>query len=1176
MNARRVWIVAALLFGSGCCALIDQVAWFRAFRVIFGTSTAANAAVLAIFVGGLGLGGLVVGPPADRHPRPLLLYAQLEAVVALSVAATPFLLTLVRYLYLASGGTTTLGGVAATIGRVLLSAIVLAIPTIAMGGTLPAAARRATRDTDARRQDVAALYALNTFGAVVGCLVATFWLLETFGTRSTLWMAAAVNLLIALLASLIDRRSAPDARPAPGKPQRGKREASKRGPAAPDAEPSSPGWYPAPVTFVLAASGGVGFAFFLLELVWYRLLTPLLGGTVFTFGLVLAVALAGIGLGGLFYTLVAGDKPATLSEFGSTCLLEAAAVAGTFALGDRIAELTMVLLPLGVAGFTTQISYWMLITALVVLPPALIAGYQFPLLIALFGRGREAVGKQVGRVYAANTAGAILGSLAGGFGLLPWLSAPGAWQLVAVALLVLGAAAVIIDFWSGAGRARRSVLPFQVAIAIAALVFVSASGPTAVWRETGIGAFRVDSKEALASVNQFRDWNNLQHRTVVWEGDGIESSVALTRPAQGYTFILNGKSDGNARGDAGNFIMLGLLGALAAPNARQALVVGLGTGSSAGWLGRVPSIERVDVVELEPLVVEVARACSLINQDVLQNPKVFLTIGDARETLQTTRKRYDIIASQPSNPFRAGIASLFTLEYYRAAADRLTNDGVFVQWLQGYEIDTPALRTVYKTLGTVFPQVETWQSDRYDLVFVASKRPHRYRVSDLTRQIAEEPFKSALAQSWRAVNINGLFAHYLANDSFARVIADVPGTDINMDDRNVIEFGLARTVGRPLFPVSDIRDASRAQDALRPPLEDEGAVRWPEVDTAYVSYNAAQGTASDTRYVGPPNEQARQEALVQYYQHDNPTAARDVWQQQPEPPRDPTELAMLADIGASSGDANEALPYIDGLRPYQPAEADALLSTLRMVEGRLPDAASAVEAAMTRLQTDPWPLPRFEERLFQIANRLAGRDQALSLRMLNALAQPLALYVLEDFRLVTRAQMTRQADFKGLCRDAVDALEPDAPWTQSFLQLRKDCFQAANDPRLPVATHDLNEYGGNLWQPILGQSAIVRPAPAARAIVRQLNAQEISALSGRAQLSYGSVYSARLYNGNKNITVTSVVAEIITKVGDKKTQRTYTAAVTLPPLSTSDVSFDLFVDQGTAYEWNIVGAQGYQ
>jgi spermidine synthase len=1144
--------------------------------VIFGTSTAANAAVLAIFVGGLGVGGFAIGPRADREPRPLRLYAQLEAIVALSVAATPLLLALIRYLYLATGGTTTLGSVAASIGRVLLSAIVLAIPTIAMGGTLPAAARGVTRDMDVRRQDVAALYALNTFGAVIGCVVATFWLLETFGTRSTLWLAAATNLLIAILASLLDRRSVPDAQPAPGKPQRGKRPASKREPAAADADPSPPGWYPAPVAFVLAASGGVGFAFFLLELVWYRLLTPLLGGTVFTFGLVLAVALAGIGLGGLFYSIFSGNKPATLSEFGSTCLLEAVVVAGTFALGDRIAVLTMVLLPLGVVGFTTQIAYWMLITGLVVLPPALIAGYQFPLLIALFGRAREAIGKQVGRAYAANTAGAILGSLAGGFGLLPWLSATGAWQLVAVVLLVFGAAAVFIDLRWVASRARRLVLPLQVVMTTAALVLVSATGPTAVWRETGIGAFRVDSKDALASSNQFRDWSNLQHRSVVWEGDGIESSVALTRPAQGYTFILNGKSDGNARGDAGNFIMLGLLGALAAPNAQQALVVGLGTGSSAGWLGQVPSIEHVDVVELEPLVVEIARACTLVNQNVLQNPKVSLMIGDARETLQTTGKRYDIIASQPSNPFRAGIASLFTLEYYRAAADRLTDDGVFVQWLQGYEIDTPALRTVYKTLGTVFPQVDTWQSDRYDLVFVASKRPHRYRAADLARHIAEEPFKSALAQTWRAVDINGLFAHYLANDSFARAVADIPGTDINTDDRNVIEFGLARTVGRQLFPVSDLRSASRAKDASRPPLEDEGAVDWPEVDTAYVSYNASQGTASDMPYVGPPYEQARQEALVQYYQHDNAAAAIEAWQQQPEPPRDPTELAMIADLAASSGDAKGALPYIERLRLFEPAEADVLLATLRMVEGRLSDSASAVEAAMTRLRTDPWPLPRFQERAFQIANRLAGRDQALSRRMLEALGHPLALYMLEDYRLVTRAQMTRQADFNGLCRDAVEALEPNVPWTQSFLQLRKDCFQASSDPRLAVATRDLNAYAENLWQPILGQSAIAQPAHAANTVMRQLSPQEISALSGRAQLSYGNAYSARLYNGNKKITVTSIAAEIITKAGDKQTRRTYTAAVMLPPLATSDVSFDLFVDEGTAYEWNIVGAQGYE
>jgi spermidine synthase len=1171
----RARIIATLLFSSGACALIYQVAWFRAFRLIFGTSTAASAAVLAIFVGGLGLGGLLIGPRADRHRRPLLLYAQLEAIVAISVALTPILLTIVRSLYLATGGTSTLGGVTATVGRLVLSAIVLAIPTIAMGGTLPAATRAVTRDADVRRQDVAALYALNTLGAVVGSGIATFWLLETFGTRSTLWLAAAFNLLVALLAILVDRWSTADTGPAPEAQHRAKPASAKREPSKPRTDQPGPGADRAPATFVLIASCGVGFAFFLLELVWYRLLAPLLSGSVFTFGLVLAVALAGIGLGGLCYALFAGDKPATLSEFGSTCLLEAAAVAGTFALGDRIAILTLALLPLRVAGFGAQIVCWILVTAVVVLPPAFIAGYQFPLLIALFGRGREAVGTQVGRAYAANTAGAILGSLAGGFGLLPWLSATGAWQLVSVALLLLGAAAVMLDRSRMTAGARRSVLVWQGVVAVAAILLVSTTGPTAVWRDTGIGAFRADPKDVLTSVNQFRDWNNLQRRSVVWEGDGTESGVALTRASLGYSLFINGKSDGSARGDAGNLVMLGLLGALATPNARQALIIGLGTGSSAGWLANVPSMQRVDIVELEPLVVEVARACNPVNQNVLQNPKVVLTIGDARELLQTTRERYDIIASQPSNPFRAGIASLFTLEYYRAAADRLTDDGVFVQWVQGYEIDTPTLRTIYKTLGTVFPQIETWQTDRYDLVLVASKRPHRYRARELAKRIGEEPFKSALANTWRAVGMEGLLAHYIANDSFARAITGAAGVDTNTDDRNVVEFESGRSVGRRLFPVTEIRQESRTKGSSRPPLEDEDAVHWPEIDTAYVSYNAAQGSA-EPRYVGPPAEQMRQQALIQYYQNDNRAAARELWQQQPEPPRDPTELAMLADISVSSGEEAQALAYIEHLRAFQPAEADALLATLRLLQGRLPDAAATVEAAMARLRTDPWPLVRFEERVLQIAKQIADRDPSLSPRMLDALGQPLALDALEDVRLTTRAEMTRNSNFSGLCGEAVSALGPHVPWTQSFLRLRQDCYQAANDSRLPLAVRDLDEFTGN--EPVSGENPlgpVSATATAPKGGARELNAQELSALSGSAVLAYGRPYSGRVYNGNADITITEVVAEITTTVGGKKTQKTYSAPVTVPPLATKDVAFGLFVNQGTDYTWSIVKAFGY-
>jgi spermidine synthase len=182
------------------------------------------------------------------------------------------------------------------------------------------------------------------------------------------------------------------------------------------------------------------------------------------------------------------------------------------------------------------------------------------------------------------------------------------------------------------------------------MLFLSATGPTAAWRHSGIGAGRVAPGQVFASPNRFREWASLVRREIVWEGDGTESGVALIHSRSGYAFVVNGKSDGSARDDAGTQVVSGLLGALSHPNPRSALVIGLGTGSTAGWLGVVPSIERVDVVEIEPLILDVARACAPVNRDVLNNPKVHITIGDARETLLTTRDRYDVIASEPSNP----------------------------------------------------------------------------------------------------------------------------------------------------------------------------------------------------------------------------------------------------------------------------------------------------------------------------------------------------------------------------------------------------------------------------------------------------------------------------------------------------------------------------------------------
>ena len=1072
----RTWSAAALLFGSGFCALVYQTGWLREFRLIFGASTAASAAVLAIFIGGLGAGGLWLGPRADRHARPLLFYATLEAIVAVSAALSPFLLMAARTVYLAGGGSPQLGTTAATVLRLVLSTLVLAVPTVAMGGTLPAAARAVTRATDTRRQDLAVLYAINTLGAVAGCLLSTFVLLEVFGTRQTLWLAAAVNLLVAMVARQMDRTWSSESRglatpAAPALPDL----PDLPGPPDPRDLPDLPDPRDLPATaapqgFLLAASAVVGFAFFLLEIVWYRLLGPLLGGSVFTFGLVLAIALVGIGVGGLLYALMSDDRPATLAGFATSCLLEAAAVAATYALGDRLAVLALVLLPLRAAGFAAHIGGWTIVATLAVLPPAIVAGYQFPLLIALFGHGRERLGRQIGLAYAANTAGAIAGSLAGGFGVLPWLSAPGAWRLSAVLLLALGASALALSTIKRTDRqdrkdtsASRSLRLMRSSYAAAALIvaivlLLRAAGPSPVWRHSGIGAGRAPL-DVLTAPNKLRDWSQSMKRAVVWDGDGTESGVALALEQTGYAFVVNGKSDGSARGDAGTQVMLGLLGAIANPQARRALVVGLGTGSTAGWLAAIPAMERVDVVELEPLVIDVARACRDVNHDAMGNPKIHLTIGDARETLLTARGRYDVIASEPSNPFRAGIASLFTQEFYRAATDRLTDDGVFAQWVQGYEIDARTLRTIYATMGSVFPHVETWQTSRGDLVLLGARKARAYQPAALAARIAEEPFKTAIANVWRAVDLQGVLAHYVANDSLTRTIAQTPNLDVNTDDRNIVEFGLARSVGRAgSLIVLELRQLAEVTGAAHPAFLSDPGIDWSAVATARVSYYMGQGWFGDLSPQGSPAEQARQRALMRYYENGDVAGTRDTWRQQAGgDPRDPTELAMVANFEADAG-SDAAMPLIERMRAHSKIESDVTLAALRVRQANVDGATSALESAFTALRKDPWPALRFKQGALGIAATLGAKDPGAAKRLFEALREPFSVRSVDESRMLTAAELATRLDFATLCRQPVAGLEPFAPWNEGFLRMRRQCYGATNDPGLARATLDLEEF----------------------------------------------------------------------------------------------------------------------
>src|SRR5262249_25805879 len=445
---------------------------------------------------------------------------------------------------------------------------------------------------------------------------------------------------------------------------------------------------------------------------------------------------------------------------------------------DRIAVLTIFLRPIGDLGFLGHIFSWSLISMLVVFPAAFVSGIQFPVLVALLGKGQKDVGRQVGLAYAWNTGGAILGSLAGGFGLLPALTAPSCWRLCVAILAALGLVTLVLHLratgrWIGAVASAPA--------AALALLCIGAPGPTAAFRHTPIGVGRV-SPAQVATPQALRRFLNASRRAIIWEAEGVESSVAVDG-RNSLSLLVNGKSDGNARTDAPNMVMSGLLGPLIHPDARRGMIVGMGTGTTAGWMATVPSMERVDVVELERAVLTVAQLCSAANRDALSNPKLHVHLGDAREVLLSIPESYDIIFSEPSNPYRAGVASLFTREYYEAVRARLKPRGIFMQWVQAYDIDNETIRSIYATLNSVFPNIQTWQVHVADFLLVASAEPRSIDVRRTGALISQEPFKEGLAMVWQATNLEGFLARYVGGTQMADAIADLGKNLINTDDQ---------------------------------------------------------------------------------------------------------------------------------------------------------------------------------------------------------------------------------------------------------------------------------------------------------------------------------------------------------------------------------------------------------
>jgi spermidine synthase len=1031
----RVSKGACLVFGSGLSALLYQTTWLRELRLIFGNSTAASAAVLGIFMGGLGFGSALLGQRAETSRRPLVFYGRLELLIAVTAALTPSFISMIRVIYITSGGTLAMGAFAGTIVRLVLVGFVLGIPTFLMGGTLPAMARFAVSDRDAGRRGLALLYGTNTLGAVGGAIAGTFFLFERWGNDATLYIACAVNASVAAIALLLARY------------EKSYKAEGTVWTSETSRETAAPLW------LTLVAAAVTGFAFFLMELVWYRMLGPMLGGTAFAFGLILAVALLGIGVGGVIYPLIVRERRPTLNAFACTCAVEALLLTIPFVMGDRLPLAAMLLQPLGALGFFGRVLGWLALCTITVLPTAMVAGVQFPILLGLLGKGRDGVGSQTGAAYAWNTAGAIAGSLAGGFGFIPFFSAPGTWKIV-VSLLACCALFTVIVAQHGMSKPLRG-LPAIIISTFAVIILLFGAGPTVAWRHGQLDRMKRYSE----TPNRLRDLLHSLRRDILWQADGVESSIGISK-SNSLAFIVNGKCDGNAKADAGTQVMCGLLGALSHPHLKRAAVVGLGTGSTAGWLAAIPSLQRVDVMELEPVIAKFAAECAPVNHHALANPKLNIIFGDARELLLTTRQQYDLIVSEPSNPYRAGVASLFTREYYQTVAKKLNSGGLFAQWLQAYDVDLRTIRIFYATLTSVFPYVETWQTQNGDLLLIGSKNAIAYDIDSLRTRITTEPFRSALANVWQTTDVEGIFSHYVGSAKFARDTMHRLPVGMNTDDRMLLEFAFARNKqSESRLSFADMRRDAYFAGADCPP--GRGELDWTRVEEQRIAaFGPSAGVTHPRGSVS--DEEKRLVGVLTSYSKDNLSAAWNEWKTLHRQPHNPVELTMVAECLADQGDA-AAVPYIEQLETIEPAEAQAVRSRLFWRQHRSDEAIAMTLSFITSLSTDPWPTEALVNRALNLTAELiqANNTSADVEQIYDRLQKPFAVYAEDSTRLAALMRMAVSLDHgqagEHVLRN-IEAAEPNVPWDIDFLKMRSACYSNFHHPLAADAKADLLDY----------------------------------------------------------------------------------------------------------------------
>jgi spermidine synthase len=715
------WLLL-LLAGSGCAALIYEIVWFQLLQLVIGSSAVSLGLLLAAYMGGLCLGSAAFARLVSGRDNPLRVYALLELGIGVFGIVALFGVPLVGRIYVA-GATSGLFGM---VLRGMVAAACLLPPTVLMGGSYPAIARWFQRSS--QPSSLGLLYSANIAGAVIGCGLAGFYLLRVHDMAVATYAAAAINVAVALLAITL---------------------ASRARYVAPDLQTLQPVRRAPGALLVYAAIALSGMSALGAEVVWTRLLSLLLGPTVYTFSIILAVFLVGLCAGSSAGSYIAARVRNARLALAACQILLAVAIAWT-------AWTLVYVLPYWPVDPWLSLSPWFNFDLDIarcvrtILPATLLWGASFPLALAGAAADGEDPAQLSGEVYAANTAGSIVGALAFSLLLIPALGTQGSQRLL-IWLAVAGAAVAMAPvLLVTPGRPRRTkTLTFGAALAGAAVLVWALTATIAPIPWVAIAYGR-----RIAPILRNLFVSGEAQAVPVFVGEGINSSVVITQRGDRRTFYVSGKSEASSAPlDMRLQRMMGHLPALLhspSPAPRSVLVVGFGAGVTAGSFVPYSEVGSIVICELEPLIPPASDTFfGQENNHVLHDPRARVVYDDARHYILITPDKFDVITTDPIHPWVKGTSTLYSKEYFEMVRSHLNPGGIAAQWLPIYESDEETVKTELATFFSVFPNATVWSNyldgDGYDLVLLGSADRQTVSVNDLQNRLDRSAYSGVKA-----------------------------------------------------------------------------------------------------------------------------------------------------------------------------------------------------------------------------------------------------------------------------------------------------------------------------------------------------------------------------------------------------------------------------------------------